>query len=424
MSGGQMDDGQMENRVSVVRVDERERLRRWRLALGDTAGAGASGARSETALDGVALDGVALDGVALDDDDRKRDGALAGLYDTDDRRGGLGASSPKVARWLGDIRTYFPTTVVKVMQHDAIDRLGLRQLLLEKEMLDNVEPDIHLVSTLISLNGLIPAESKESARRVVRTLVTQLEERLAAPLRQAVQGALDRASRTNRPKRMADVDWNRTIRANLRHYQASHRTIIPERMIGYGRKSQQVQRDIILCIDQSGSMAASIVYSSVFGAVMASLKAVRTRLVVFDTAVVDLTDQLQDPVDVLFGVQLGGGTDIAGALSYCESQVSAPNDTILVLISDLYEGGLTENLTKRVGSLVGSGVQVIALLALSDEGTPSYDAENAAALAALGVPAFACTPDVFPDLMANAIQRRDLAAWAASRNIVTAAPVS
>ncbi len=295
-----------------------DRRRRWRLILGRSG-------EPDTQLDLVRL----VDG------DAKRDMALGMVYggaDEESRKGGSGASSPRVARWLGDIRTYFPTSVVKVLQRDAMSRLGLQQLLLEKEMLDNIEPDIHLVSTLISLNGVIPKESQESARAVVRTLVRQLEERLAAPMRQAVNGALDRATRTNNPKRMADVDWSRTIRANLKHYQPEHRTIVPERLIGYGRKSQQVQREIILCIDQSGSMAASVVYSSVFGAVLASLRSVKTRLVVFDTAIVDLTEKLDDPVDILFAVQLGGGTDIAGALTYCESQVTNPSDTILILI--------------------------------------------------------------------------------------------
>jgi uncharacterized protein with von Willebrand factor type A (vWA) domain len=182
-------------------------------------------------------------------------------------------------------------------------------------------------------------------------------------------------------------------------------------------------RHITLCIDQSGSMASSIVYSSVFGAVMASMRSVKTRLVVFDTSVVDLTDQMQDPVDVLFGVQLGGGTDIAGALSYCEDQIERPSDTIVVLISDLYEGNLTENLLARARSIVDSGAQLIVLLALTDTGAPAYDADNAAALASLGVPAFACTPDLFPDLMAAAIQKQDIGAWAARHDVPVASAV-
>lgn len=152
---------------------------------------------------------------------------------------------------------------------------------------------------------------------------------------------------------------------------------------------------------------------------LASLRAVTTRLVVFDTAIVDLTDELDDPVDVLFGVQLGGGTDINGALAYCQGRIERPTETVLVLISDLYEGGIAEEMLRRAQEIVGSGTTMIALLALADDGRPSYDADHAAALAGIGVPAFACTPDLFPDLMAAAIQRQDIGAWAAANDIVT-----
>jgi uncharacterized protein with von Willebrand factor type A (vWA) domain len=194
---------------------------------------------------------------------------------------------------------------------------------------------------------------------------------------------------------------------------------VPQTLFGYGRKARRPQRDVVLCIDQSGSMASSIVYSSIFGAVMATLPAVSTRLVVFDTAVVDMTGQLDDPVELLFGVQLGGGTDINGAIGYCQSIVREPRNTILVLISDLYEGGVEAGLLRRARDLVESGVQFITLLALSDEGAPAYDHGLAARLAALGVPSFACTPDAFPALMAAAIRREDIASWAAARGIVT-----
>ncbi len=232
-------------------------------------------------------------------------------------------------------------------------------------------------------------------------------------------GALHKAAQSRRP-RHNDIDWHRTIQTNLRHYQPDHRTLIPERLVGYGRRSPQVLREVILCIDQSGSMASSIVYASVFGAVLASLRSLRTRVVVFDTAVVDLTDQLDDPVDLLFGVQLGGGTDIAGALGYCSTLVAQGRDTILVLISDLFEGGVRENLLLRVSELLAAEVSVIVLLALNDEGAPAYDHDNAAALAALGTPAFACTPDRFPDLLAAAIGGRDIRTWAADNGILTA----
>ena len=253
---------------------------------------------------------------------------------------------------------------------------------------------------------------------MVGRVVAELEARLAERTRAAVSGALDRAGRTGRP-RHADIDWDRTIRANLKHFSPTLGTIVPDRLIGYARRNHSVQRDVVLAIDQSGSMAESVVYSSVFGAVLASLRSVATRMVVFDTGVVDLTEDLEDPVDVLFGVQLGGGTDINQALAYCQGLIERPADTVLVLISDLYEGGIAEEMLRRAAAIVGSGATMVALLALSDSGRPSYDAEHATALAEVGVPAFACTPDQFPDLMAAAIERRDIATWAAENDIVT-----
>jgi len=271
---------------------------------------------------------------------------------------------------------------------------------------------VHLVGTLLSLSRVIPEQARESARAVVRTVTRDLERRLAQRTRSAVAGALNRASRTSRPRRPADIDWDRTIRANLRNYQPSHRTIVPERLIGYARKQQAVARDVIICLDQSGSMASSVVYAGVFGAVLASIRSLRTSVVAFDTAVVDLTDQLSDPVDVLFGVQLGGGTDINRAIAYCQRLVNRPASTIFILVSDLFEGGIRDEMLHRIADMTAAGTQVIVLLALSDDGAPAYDHDNAAALAELGVPAFACTPDAFPDLMAAAIERRDITDWA------------
>ncbi|MDU0255771.1 VWA domain-containing protein [Streptomyces sp. PU10] len=253
----------------------------------------------------------------------------------------------------------------------------------------------------------MPDTTKETARTVVRKVVEDLEKRLATRTRATVTGALDRSARTGRP-RHHDIDWNRTIAANLKHYLPEQRTIVPERLVGYGRAAHSVKKEVVLCVDQSGSMAASVVYASVFGAVLASMRSLDTRLVVFDTAVVDLTDQLDDPVDVLFGTRLGGGTDINRALAYCQSRITRPADTVVVLISDLYEGGIRDEMLKRVAAMKSAGVEFVALLALSDEGTPAYDRDHAASLAALGAPAFACTPDLFPEVMAAALERRPL----------------
>ena len=175
-------------------------------------------------------------------------------------------------------------------------------------------------------------------------------------------------------------------------------------------------KDIILCLDQSGSMGTSVIYSGIFGSVLASIPAVSTRMVVFDTAVVDLTDDLQDPVDLLFGVQLGGGTDIARALTYCQGVITRPQETVMVMGTDLYEGGDSREMRKKFVSLVNSGVQLIVLPALNDDGAPSYDKGHAEFLASIGVPTFACTPDKFPDLMAAALSKQDIGMWV-SQNV-------
>jgi Mg-chelatase subunit ChlD len=370
---------------------EAERLRRWRLVLG-----------------GGQADGI---GCTLGGDDVAMDEVLSQLYDRSElsglglqgqgRRGGSEASQPGASRWLGDIRTYFPTSVVHVMQQDALERIGYHKLLAEPEILEMFTPDVHLVATLLTLKKVIPEKTRSTARLVVQPVVDDLLRRLHNPLRQAVSGALNRSTRNRRP-RYREIDWQRTIRANLRHYQPDYRTIIPETLIGYGRRRSSLN-DVILCIDQSGSMATSVVYAGIFGAVLASLPAVSTRLVLFDTSVVDMTAQLDDPVELLFGAQLGGGTDIAQALGYCQGLVRRPQQTVMVLITDLYEGGNVEQMFARAAALMQSGVQLITLLALHDEGAPSFDREHAARLAALGSPAFACTPDQFPDLMAAAL---------------------
>jgi hypothetical protein len=393
-----------------------ERARRWRLVLGSPADLGA-----EAGLGAEGRTGAAR---GLSERDQVMDRALAAVYDSRPepgrRSGGLGASAPSVHRWLGDIRTYFPTPVVQVLQQDALDRLGLRRMLLEPELLAAVQPDVHLVSTLLSLKAAMPEKTRQTARIVVGQVVAEIERRLQAELHRAVLGALDRSARSRRP-RLADVDWPATIRANLRNYQPGPRTIIAEHLIGHARRRRiAALQDVVLLVDQSGSMASSVVYAGVMAASLASLRAVRTRLVVFDTSVVDLTDQLADPVEVLFATQLGGGTDINGAVSYGQSLVTRPTDTIMVLVSDLMEGGDQTALLRRLGALIDSGVRLVVLLALSDDGAPAYDHQIAAACASMGAPAFACTPDLFPEMLASVIRRTDLASFVTRNGLVAA----
>jgi len=378
-------------------ISSKERWRRWQLALG-----------------------VDDEQNELSDRDLRLNAALSALYNigTERRRGGLGASSPRVAKWLGDIREFFPTPVVQIVQKDAFERLNLKALMLEPEFLSTLEADVHLVADLIALRAAIPGKTLETARQVVRKVVDDLLRRLEHNTRETLRGALNRSQRTRRP-RHSDIDWPRTIGANLRHYQPQHHTVVPETLVGHTRHTKtRAQLDhVLLCVDQSGSMASSVVYSSIFAAVMASIPGLSTKLICFDTSIIDLTDQLADPVEVLFGVQLGGGTDINAALAFCEKQIENPAKAHLVLITDLYEGGDAKSMLARAGAIKQSGVNLIVLLALSDAGHPAYEPKHAGALASLGCPVFACTPDQFPSMMAAALTGKDLHAWASEQDI-------
>lgn len=398
-------------------TQDEERRRRWTLALGaDEQDAGSGGGASGK-----------TGGAMLSDRDRRMNAALDALYDEDQEKtaGSLSRSSPRVAKWLGDIREFFPTPVVQVIQKDAYERKGLRQLMMEPEFLESLEADVELVADLVSMRGVMPEKAKATARIVVAKVVAELMERLERKTAETLRGAIDKSKRTSRP-RFSDIDWGRTIRANLRHYQPDFRTIVPETLIGHMRRQKRMVDldEVVLCVDQSGSMGTSVVYSSIFAAVMASLPVVQTKLVCFDTVIHDMTDELDDPVDVLFGIQLGGGTDINGAVSYCQKRIERPTKAHLVLITDLYENGVAAGLLDRLAQIKASGVNVIVLLALTDTGRPAYDSHLAGRVAGLGIPVFACTPDQFPGLMAAALRREDINAWAAGEDIKTILPGS
>ncbi|PYI50316.1 VWA domain-containing protein [Paenibacillus flagellatus] len=401
---------------------ERERqelLARWRLILGRAA---------EEKLGGYSQ-GAAL----LDEERSLMDEALAAIYDDTGagaggagagpggtggssgggRSAGLGASSPRLAKWLGDIRTFFPSDVVSVIQADAIERKGLKELLFEPETLSQVKPDLRMVATLLSLKGKIPEKTKETARQLVRAVVEEIKKRLESEIRSAVTGALNRRRHSPLPS-ISSMDWKTTIRRNLKHYDPDSGKLLPEKFYFFDRSRRSKEWTVILDIDQSGSMADSVIYASVIGSIFASLPALDTHVVVFDTEVVDLSEQCaHDPVDMLFGIQLGGGTDINKSVEYCEQFVVEPKKTLFILISDLYEGGNQAALLRRMESLRQAGVKVVCLLALSDKGVPSYDEQVAKKLAGFGIPCFGCTPDRLPELIEGALGGKDLQALAA-----------
>lgn len=403
-----------------------QQLVRWRLILGHDAnealgggGSGPGGGRGDRA-GGSGADGDGAGGVPLSADERAMDEALAAIYGGGDDGGGRGgsrgadlsASAPVLNRWLGDIRSYFEEDVVAVIQKDAIERCGLDQLLFEPETLESVQPNLALVGTLLTLADRVPEASKESARVVIRKVVEELKRKLENDLRQAVTGALNRRAHSPIP-RADSIDWRTTIARNLRHWQPSLGAIVPERVWFFSRARQVNAWRVIVALDQSGSMADSVVYGAVTGAIFASLPALDTRVVAFDTEVVDLTEACgDDPVDMLMGVQLGGGTDINKAVGYCQEHVSDPERTLFILISDLIEGGVEAQLLARMRDMQAAGVRSLCLLALNDSGVPYYDERVAGKLDAIGVPCFGCTPGQLPELVHGALSGADLPALA------------
>ncbi|MDQ0057938.1 VWA domain-containing protein [Paenibacillus harenae] len=389
-----------------------EKLRRWRLVLGQAA---------EQKLEGMAGGGSLLDeeGIAMDE-------SLAAIYDqtppwgeedaspSGRRSAGLGSSAPKLTKWLGDVRTFFPSDIVSVIQGDAIERKGLKQLLFEPETLRQIKPDVRMVATLMSLRGRIPEQTKETARLLVKEVVDDIMSRLRDQITRAVTGALNKRKHSPLPS-FSGLDWKRTISRNLRHYDTNSGLLIPERFYFFDRAKRSREWTVILDIDQSGSMSESVIYASIIGSIFASLPSLDTRVVAFDTEIVDLSEQCAaDPVDMLFGIQLGGGTDIHKSVVYCEPFITDPKKTLFILISDLYEGGNQSALIRRMEHMKQSGVSVLCLLALSDSGAPSYDAELAKRLSGMGIPSFACSPDRLAELVEGAIKGKDLKELAAT----------
>lgn len=384
--------------------DRRRALLRWRLVLGPQEGGQGRGG-GQGGAGGLWGESEAM--LAAEGGLGELDRALDFLYGEQERSAGSGASSPKVASWLGDIRRYFPREVVAFMEKDAIERKGLRQLLLEPEVLQSLEKDVGLVATILAFKHLMPEQTRQTARQVVAEIVEELRNRLENETRQALLGAM-RRDRHSPLKVARNLDLRRTVREGLRNYQPGLKKVVPERIHFFANQRRYHEWRVIVLVDQSGSMGESVVYASIVAAVFASLPALDTRLVFFDTSIADVSDQLSDPVEVLFGVQLGGGTDIARAVRYGTSLVGQPEKTLFLLITDLYEGGSQADLLQQLGALKENRVQVLCVLALNDGGTASFDRDLARKVASLDVPTFAATPNKLVNAVERAL-RGDLA---------------
>jgi len=382
--------------------EDRVSLLRWRLALGEEAEQ-VAGACGLGGLGGASGDAVGLDEGQLEQLDRAMDFVYG-----DDRRGGTGRSHPYIPTWLANLREFFGQEVVALVQKDAIERKDMRQLLFEPETMALLERNVELVATLVSAKHMVPDRAKAMARQIVQEVVDRLREKLASRVRTAIYGALRRDT-LSPMKIMRNLDWKRTIARNLAGWDAERKRLVPRRFYFWANQRRRHEWDVALLVDQSGSMAQSVVYSSVMAAIFASLDVLRTRLLMFDTEVVDMTPMLDDPVEVLFAAQLGGGTDINRAVAYGQEHfVQRPDKTLFILITDLYEGGDAGQLVARMRKLKESRVKVMVLLALSDTGHPSYDHRLAQQLTELGIPCFGCTPNRLVEVMERVMSGGEL----------------
>jgi len=383
-----------------VKMENQQIIKRWRLILGED---------SQKQIENMG-------GAGLSAEELLMDSALAQIYGNTQensqglsgKAGGKGISSPKLTKWLGDLRTLFSPMEIKVIQTDAIERRGLKQLLFEPEMLEGLEPDISTASLLLMLKDQIPQKAKENARIYIAKIVEEINRRISDDLRRSVTSALNRREHSPIPSASA-LDYKLTVRRNLKNYNPELKTILPEKFYFYERSAKSGSRTVILDIDQSGSMGESAIYSSVMGCILASMNSLKTHVIAFDTQVTDLTEMCSDPVELLYGIQLGGGTDINKSVAYCSELITEPDKTTMFIVTDLYEGGNRSQLLRRLSELKDSGVNVIVLLAISDSGKPCYDSYIAEKVSAMDIPCFACPPERLPELLEMALKHRSLA---------------
>ena len=380
-------------------MDTNDRLRRWRLILGSEA---------QKRMEGMG------DGPDLSQEDLMMDTALDAIYNRNMKFGfgggaGKGASSPQISRWLGDVRTLFDKDIVKIIQSDAMERCGLKQLIFEPELLENIEPDMHMASMILTLKDQIPKQSKENAREFIRKIVEQINALLETDLKRAVTASINSKLHSPIPSASA-LDFQTTIRKGIKDYNTKLKKIIPQKYYFFERSATTAANKytVILDIDQSGSMGESVIYSSIMSCILASVGAIKTKVVAFDTNKVDLSEKCEDPIDLLFGFTLGGGTDIEKSIKYCTKYIENPKKTIFFLISDLEEGGNRAGLLRRLTQMKEDGVIVICLLAISDSGKPYYDANMAQRIANNGIPCFAAAPQMLPRLLEKAMKNEDM----------------
>ena len=363
-------------------------INRWRLILG-------SYAKKQLSFDG---DGMTENGISCMDLEDVLDFLYQREQGEDVRQGSLDASRLTAVTWITKIRKLFPKETVEVLERHALDRYGMTELLTDREVLEKLEPNQELLKTILQLKHLMKGDVLDTARRIVKKVAEDIAKKLQQDIRRSLLGKIDRNS--DHPVRsIRNLDIQKTIRRNLKHYDQEHERIMLEQVYFHGRTRRYSQWRVVIAVDESGSMLDSVIYSAVMAGIFARLPMLDTRLVIFDTQVVDLSSHLEDPVATLMSIQLGGGTCITGALQYCESLIENPHRTMVVLVSDLCEGGSVTALLGVSRGIIESGAKLICLTALDMEANPVYDRRTAQQMADLGAHVGAMTPEMLGDFM-------------------------
>jgi Mg-chelatase subunit ChlD len=320
----------------------------------------------------------------------------------DKQPGSLDPSQLSVPAWINEVRELFPEETIEVIEKHALDRYGMTELLTDPAVLEKLEPNWDLLKSILTFKGMMKGEVLNMARRIIREVVEEIKKRIEQDIRRTLWGRRNRFRRS--PSKVAqNLDWRGTIRENLKYYDTERKRLIVRNVRFFSRIERQLPWDIILCVDQSGSMAGSVIHSAIMAGILSSLPSLRVNLVVFDTSVVDLTGHIDDPVEILMSVQLGGGTDIGQALTYCEQLIRNPHRTILVLVSDFAEGAPAERLLSTCRRLKEAGIVLLGLASLDEDARPFYDLHMAEKLAAVGMEIAALTPKRFAEWLAKAI---------------------
>ena len=362
-----------------------KRIKRWTLLLGEE--------ESQTSNARLSLE------------EKKIDSLLNTLYSFN-KDSNLGPSDPQITKWVNDVRNAFPNPVFKLLQRDAISRFGITRLISNEEFLNTLIPDIHLVSTILSLKNALPEKSFPMVRKLISQLVRDLVKKLEPDTTDRVKSLRTPAQQTSNPKNKW-LDWHQTIKKNLKNYHHEIQTIIPQRFYVHPPRGKVIHQ-IILLLDQSASMTHSVIYTGILGSILSKIRTIQTNLLLFDTEVIDMTQYLEDPVDLLMNIQLGGGTNIQQAVRHVNHCINTAMQVHVVLISDLYEGPPVRLLLQAVKEIRDKTTTFTVLLALDDKGIPVYNVETGKMLAALDIPVLACSPNYFPDLMVKIINRHDI----------------